>query len=463
MKTINNTTSYKKRLSPILIIILGYLGAIIIGTLLIALPVANTSGNWLNLLDAFFMATSAVCITGLTVVNTTLSFTIFGQIVLLVLIQIGGLGIMGFSSAIFLAIRKKLTLSNKLAIQQTVGDMPSFKIAQYLRYMIVTTVIIEALGTVALAPAFFKAFGPIGIFKALFISVSAFCNAGFDVLSYQRDLGSLMGFADNVLVLLSVSFLIILGGIGFWVIMDVLTKRKINRLMTHTKIVITATIALILLGSIGYLLAEWNNPHTLGNMDTGQKFLNSFFMAVTPRTSGFYNINVNNMTSFSKLLTMLLMFIGASPASTGGGIKTTTLVILLFMLFSGLKNKERIVLNKRYIGTRAMFKAIAVTIIFCILVIFLTMALLLAEQNNLSLNELGLYTLENLLFETISALCTVGLSCGITPYLGIGGKIIIIIAMFLGKIGPLSIGLLIAKKSKADEKFRYPEAMIMVG
>lgn len=186
-------------------------------------------------------------------------------------------------------------------------------------------------------------------------------------------------------------------------------------------------------------------------------------MAVTPRTSGFYNINVNNMTSFSKLLTMLLMFIGASPASTGGGIKTTTLVILLFMLFSGLKNKERIVLNKRYIGTRAMFKAIAVTIIFCILVIFLTMALLLAEQNNLSLNELGLYTLENLLFETISALCTVGLSCGITPYLGIGGKIIIIIAMFLGKIGPLSIGLLIAKKSKADEKFRYPEAMIMVG
>ncbi|NLC17481.1 MAG: Trk family potassium uptake protein [Clostridiales bacterium] len=460
MKTIDNATSYKKRLSPILIIILGYLGAIIIGTLLIALPVANTSGNWLNLLDAFFMATSAVCITGLTVVNTTLSFTIFGQIVLLVLIQIGGLGIMGFSSAIFLAIRKKLTLSNKLAIQQAVGDMPSFKIAQYLRYMIVTTVIIEALGTMALAPAFYKAFGPIGIFKALFISVSAFCNAGFDVLSYQRGLGSLMDFADNVLVLLSVSFLIILGGIGFWVIMDVLTMRKINRLMTHTKIVITATIALILLGSIGYLIAEWNNPHTLGNMDMGQKFLNSFFMAVTPRSAGFYNVNINNLTVFSKFLTMLLMFVGSSPASTGGGIKTTTAVILLLAIIAGLKSKDRIILNKHAITSRMILKAVAVVSLFCLLVISATMALLVTESA--SLNAQG-FALDNLFFEALSALTTVGFSFGVTPYLSAGGKIIIMLAMFLGRLGPLTIGLLFLKNIKKEDKLRYPETTIMIG
>jgi trk system potassium uptake protein TrkH len=460
MKTIDNTTPYKKRLSPIIAIVLGYLGAIIIGTLLIALPVSNASGHWLNFLDAFFTATSAVCITGLTVVNTTLSFTIFGQVVLLILIQIGGLGIMGFSAAIFLAIRKKLTLSNMLAIQQTVGDMPSYKIASYLRYMIVATIILEALGTCALTPAFIKAFGAIGIFKALFISVSAFCNAGFDVLSYQSELGSLMGFANNVSVLLSVSFLIILGGIGFWVIMDITSKRKINRLMTHTKIVIISTIALISLGSIGYLIAEWNNSRTLGNMNIGQKILNSFFMAATPRSAGFYNVNIKHLTPFSKFLTMLLMFVGASPASTGGGIKTTTAVILLLAIISGLKNKERIVLNKHAISARIILKAVAIASIFCFLVILATLALLVTERA--SLNQ-GAFSLESLLFEALSALTTVGFSFGVTPYLSAIGKIIIMLAMFFGRGGPLTIGLLFLKNIKKEDQLRYPEAMIMIG
>lgn len=461
MKKIDKAATYKKRLSPILIIIFGYLIAMILGAFLISLPVSNTSGNWLDFLDALFTATSAVCSTGLSTVNTTLTFTLWGQIIILILIQIGGLGIMGLTAAIFLAIRKKLTLSNKLAIQQTVGDLPSYKIASYLHYMLIATVIIEAIGAIALTPAFVKAFGAIGIFKAIFISISSFCNTGFDVLSFEPGLESLIGFSSNVSVLLSVSFLIVLGGIGFWVIMDITKTRKINRLKLHSKIVLISTAVLILLGTMSYLLAEWNNPLTLGNMSVGQKFLNAFFMAVTPRSAGFNNVDINNLTAFSKTLTMLLMFVGASPASTGGGIKTATVVVLIFAVIAGLKGKDRVILGKRYISANITLKALAVVSVFCILTILCTMALLLTESTNPDIQ--GFYNIENLFFEVLSAVNTVGLSFGITPYLTISGKAILMIAMFLGRIGPLTIGLLFLKNIKAEDKIRYPEAMILIG
>lgn len=363
---------------------------------------------------------------------------------------------MGLASMIFLTIRKKLTLSNKLMIQQTLGEMPSHKIPSYLNYILIATLTIEGIGAIALMPAFIKAFGWIGIFKAIFISVSAFCNAGFDILSYQDP--SLIGFSNNVSVILSVGFLIILGGIGFWVLMDIAKARKINRLSLHTKVVLITTVLLIVLGAIGYLIAEWNNPLTLGKMNIGQKILNAFFLAVTPRTAGFNNINFSEATVFSKLLTMILMFIGASPASTGGGIKTSTVAILLFIIISGFKGKDRVILDKRYINTRITLKAAAVAGAFVILTILLTMALLITENGSNNL-----YSLETILFETLSALSTVGLSLGLTPYLSIGGKIIIMLAMFIGRLGPLTIGLLFLKNIKTEEKLRYPEAMIMIG
>ncbi|HEY8419834.1 MAG TPA: potassium transporter TrkG [Clostridia bacterium] len=457
MKDIENKTFYKKRFSPLLIIVLGYFTAIFWGAFLILLPISNADGQWLNILDALFTATSAICTTGLSTVNVTLTFSLFGQIVILILIQIGGLGIMGLASMLFLTIRKKLTLSNRLIIQQTVGEMPSYKIASYLRYMLAATLIIEFLGAVALMPAFIKTYGAIGVFKAFFISISAFCNAGLDVLSYQE--ASLIGFSANVSVILSVGFLIILGGIGFWVIMDIAKAKKFNRLMLHTKIVLIATAVLIGGGAIIYLIAEWNNPLTLGGMNVGQKILNAFFMAITPRTAGFNNVELNNMTEFSKLFTMLLMFIGASPASTGGGIKTTTAAVLLLIIISGFKSKDRVIVNKRYINTRITLKAAAVAGAFCILTILITMALLITENG---LNQ-NLYNLETILFESISALDTVGLSLGITPHLSIGGKIIIMLAMFIGRLGPLTVGLLFLKNIKAEDKLRYPEAMVMIG
>ena len=454
----------KKKNSPILIIALGFLAVILIGAFFLSLPVSNKDGDWLNFLNALFTSTSAVCVTGLTVIDTTFSFTAFGHVVIILLIQTGGLGVMGIATLVFFAIRKKITLTDRLAMQQAVGDVPSSKVVGYIRNMVITTVCIEAIGAIALMPALVSKFGASGIFKAVFISVSSFCNAGFDILGGTNNpMGSLTGYFDNVSVMLSVSFLIVLGGIGFWVIIDVLSFRKKHRLMLHTKIVLIATAVILILSTLFFLTAEWNN--TLADMNFGQKLLNAFFMAVTPRTAGYYSVNVSQMTLFSRFFTVLLMFIGASPASTGGGIKITTAVILLFMIFSGLKNQNRIVLDKRYISSRIIMRAVAVAVIFILIAITVTIGLMITESTNGALKTAGLYSLENLLFETVSGLCTVGLTLNTTPLLSAGGKILIMLAMFLGRVGPLSIGLIFLKKinSNIEEKIRYPEAMIIIG
>lgn len=454
----------KKKNSPILIVSLGFLAVILLGAFLLCLPISNKSGNWLNFLDALFTSASAVCVTGLTAVDTTSTFSTFGHVIIILLIQIGGLGVMGIATLLFFAIRKKITLTDRIAMQQAVGDVPSSKVVGYIRNMVIATFCIESIGAAALMPAFIPKFGASGIFKAVFISVSAFCNAGFDILGgTDNPLGSLTGYYDNVLVMLSVSFLIVLGGLGFWVILDVLSSKKRHRLMLHTKIVLTATSVLLISSTLLFLIAEWNK--TLVDMNFGQKLLNAFFMAVTPRTAGYYSVDLTKMTLVSRFYTVLLMFIGASPASTGGGIKTTTAVILLFMIFSGLKNQNRIILDKRYISSRIIMRAVAVTVIFILIVITITMGLMVTESTNAALKAAGSYKLENLLFETASGLCTVGLTLNTTPLLSSGGKILIMIAMFLGRVGPLSIGLIFLNKinSNIEEKIHYPEAMIMIG
>ena len=454
---------YKKNLQ-ILFIAFGFLAVIIIGAFLLSIPLANKDGNWRNFLDAAFTAVSAVCVTGLTVVDTTSSFSTFGHVVIIILIQTGGLGVMGLATLVFFAIRKKITLSDRLAMQQAVGDVPSSQIVRYIRNMVIITFAIEFLGAIALMPAFVFEFGANGIFKAVFISISSFCNAGFDILGgADNPLGSLTHYSGNISIMLSVSFLIVLGGIGFSVILDVLHYKKRNRLMLHSKIVLIATAVILCFSTLVFLIAEWNV--SLADMNFGKKLLNAFFMAVTPRTAGYYSVNLNEMTLFSRFFTIILMFVGASPASTGGGIKTTTAVILLFVIFSGLKNQGKIVLDRRHISTRIIMRAVALTVVFSLIVIVITSGLMITQSFNLSLKAKGLYTLENMLFETVSGLCTVGLTLGITPMLSVSGKILIMIAMFLGRVGPLSIGLIFLKKinSNIEEKIRYPEAAIMIG
>lgn len=462
-KTLKHSFS-NQQLSPILIISLGFLAVILVGAFLICLPISTKGGNWLNFIDALFTSTSAVCVTGLTVTDTTSTFSIFGQIIILLLIQTGGLGVMGIATLVFFAIRKRITLRDRITMQQAIGDVPSFKVVSYIKSMAILTFGIEAIGTIALMPAFIKKFGASGVFKAIFISISSFCNAGFDILGETgNSLGSLTGYYNNVSVMLSVSFLIILGGLGFWVFIDLFNLSKNRKLSLHSKIVLIATAVLLCSGTVFYLVAEWNN--TLADMNFGYKLLNAFFMAVTPRTAGYYSVDLTKMTLASRFFTILLMFIGASPASTGGGIKTTTAVILLFAIFSGVNNQNKIILNKRYINSRIILRAVALSVFFVLLICLSTIILMLTESNNMALQAAGSYNLETLFFETVSALSTVGLTLNATPLLSVGGKIIIMITMFMGRVGPLTIGLIFLKKIRntAEEKIRYPEAMIMIG
>ncbi|HEY8390228.1 MAG TPA: potassium transporter TrkG, partial [Clostridia bacterium] len=238
---------------------------------------------------------------------------------------------------------------------------------------------------------------------------------------------------------------------------------KNRKLSLHSKIVLIATAVLLCSGTVFYLVAEWNN--TLADMNFGYKLLNAFFMAVTPRTAGYCSVDLTKMTLASRFFTILLMFIGASPASTGGGIKTTTAVILLFAIFSGVNNQNKIILNKRYINSRIILRAVALSVFFVLLICLSTIILMLTESNNMALQAAGSYNLETLFFETVSALSTVGLTLNATPLLSVGGKIIIMITMFMGRVGPLTIGLIFLKKIRntAEEKIRYPEAMIMIG
>lgn len=460
----NSHINKKFTLSPITYITLGFLAVILFGGLLLTLPISSQNGQWLNFVDALFTAVSAVCVTGLTVVDTTLHYTIFGQIIIILLIQIGGLGIMTITTLVFFSIRKRITLKDRIAMQQSVGGETLDRVVVYIRNLLITTFVIETAGAIALLPVFIPQYGAIGIFKAIFISISSFCNAGFDILGGAHNpIGSLTVYSNNVIVILTVSFLIILGGLGFSVIMDVLKKRNARRYLLHTKIVLWTTAILVLSGTVLFAIAEWNNSATFGSMPFGEKLLNAFMMSVTPRTAGFYSIDINGLTLPSKFLTLFLMFIGASPASTGGGIKTTTIVVLLFMIIAGIKSQNKIVINKKQIGAQIYLRAVAVTVIFALIIFLITTGLMMTESSNIELIDNGKYTMETLLFETMSAMGTVGLTLGTTPLLSAGGKILIMMTMFAGRLGPLTIGLIFMKNFGPLEKIEYPEDNIMIG
>ena len=327
------------------------------------------------------------------------------------------------------------------------------------RNIIIVTLTIESLGFLLLLYPLVSANGAIGVWQAAFTAISAFCNAGFDIIGDC----SLMGFAGNVTVNISVMLLIILGGIGFSVIMDIgKNKGNFKRFSIHSKIVIIATFFLILVGGLFYFGVEYSNVATLGNMNTGDKFLAAFFQSVTTRTAGFATIDQNALTSAAKLGTMILMFIGASPGSTGGGIKTTSFIILLLSTISGLRKNGDIIVNKRKIDMCSARKAISIFIAGIMVIALSTFALLISERGHTAETS-GLLTFENTLFECFSAFGTVGLSCGLTPMLSATGKIVLMLVMFFGRVGIATIGLMFLQNKGADDKIRYPDVSIMVG
>lgn len=452
----------KFRLNPAHKIVLGFFFVILAGAFVLCLPVSSRSGEWMNFLDAIFTATSAVSTTGLTVVGDTATyFGAFGQAVLLILIQFGGVGFMCITTLIMMLLRRKITISDRMIMQAEFNQKDSRGMVRLGRNIMLVTLGIEGIGFLLLLYPFVERNGGIGVWQALFTSVSAFCNAGFDVMGVTQGAGtSLMGFAGNVTVNLSVSFLIIAGGFGFTVLMDIGRKKGDFRKFTyHTKIVIITSFVLIVIGWLFYFGAEYYGQ-AMSGMTAGDKLLASFFQSVSPRSTGFATIEQSNMTSASKFMTMLLMFVGASPGSTGGGIRTTTLAIIILVSIAGIRGNDEVTVFKRKISSRNSRKAVGVFVASLLAVIIATLILLITEEGHAAPETL---TFENVLFETISAYTTAGLSCGITGTLSIPGKIIMSLLMFFGRVGMVTIGLMFLHKKGIDDRIIYPEVDLMIG
>ena len=427
------------RLTPGMNIILGFLGLILFGTFLLCLPISNTSHKWLNFVDSLFTSTSAVCVTGLTVVDTATNFTYFGKTVILFLIQIGGLGIVALSSLIFLIIRKKINLYDRLTIKESLNKDTIQGVVKFIIKTIWVTLLIEFIGallllysTISYTHSFWK-----GLYFAIFMSVSAFCNAGMDILgSSGAEFTSLYSFAGNITMLLPIMMLIVIGGIGFVVLLDGFKNFKSKQ---HTRVVLLMTFILIFGGAISYTCLEWNNPNTLGNMSVGEKILNGFFQSITTRTAGFATLDQNLLTKGSRVLTIFLMFIGGAPNSTAGGIKVTTLFILLLFLFKLPNESGDIRLKDRKVSKKIIMKVFRL-VFYSVLAIILGVILV-------SIFEPESISLESIIFECVSALSTVGLSMGITPILSVGSKLVLIMLMFIGRVGLLTIALAFSSRS----------------
>lgn len=458
MKTIfNKIAAYINKMQPTQIMVVGFATVILIGGFLLNLPIATRSGESIGFLDALFTATSAVCVTGLVVVDTATYWNGFGQVVIIGLIQIGGLGFMTATTMFALLMKKRINLRERLLIQESLNQIDLSGLVRLTRYVILITFIIEGTGAILLSTVFVPQFGiSRGAWYSIFHAISAFCNAGFDLMgSVSGPFSSLTFYVNNFTVTVTISLLIILGGLGFPVILDVIKNKRISRLNLHSKIVLISTVILIVVGMVFMFLVEFDNPDTLGELDFGGKLLASFFQSVTARTAGFNTIDLALMHQGSLFIMIILMFIGASPASTGGGIKTTTLATLILTVRSSILGKVDIEVLGRRISNSIVKKSLGIFFIGISVVVFGTL-LISTTEPQFSLVESG--------FEVVSAFATVGLSIGGTPELTSLGKILIMLFMFMGRVGSLTIFMaIISRGTKKSPPIRYPEGRIIVG
>lgn len=412
-----------------------------------SLPISSAKGIPTNFLDAYFTANSATCVTGLVVLDTGVHFSLFGLILIICLMQIGGLGYMTFSVFFVLVLRKKLFVSERLMVQEALNMSSGKEVIDILKKIFAIVFTVEAAGVLILFLRWLPEFGfGKGLLYAIFHAVSAFNNAGF---ALPPNNANLMPYVTDIVINLTITTLIIIGGIGFVVISDVLKGIKLS---LHSKLAITTTLLLIVCGTMAILFLEYSNPKTFGDLSFGQKVLASYFQAVTPRTAGFNTVNIGSMLAPTLIITMFLMFIGASPGGTGGGIKTTTFAVLIGTIRATLKGLKDTVMFRRRIPHETVRRAFTITTLAVFVVV--GSALLLEYTDRFSLMESA--------FEVFSAFGTVGLSMGITPKLSSIGKIIIIIVMFIGRVGPLSLALSLLIQHK-EPRIEYPKEHISIG
>lgn len=458
---------FRSSLGPSQILVAGFLTVILVATVLLMLPISSQSGQTTDFIDALFTSTSAVCVTGLVVVNTLEYWSLFGKIVILLCIQIGGLGFMSLVSMIFVFMGKKITLKNRLIMQEAFSFNTTAGIVRFAKAVVQLTFLVEGIGALLLSFVFVPEYGLVkGIGYSIFHAISAFCNAGFDIVGQN----SLVPYVGNGIVNFTVMGLIIAGGLGFCVWIDTYNMIKMKRqsaehftwkqafykLPLHTKLVWMITIILIVSGFIFFFVVEFRNPATLGALSLKDKVYAALFQSVSPRTAGFNTLPLAELTPASKLMTVVLMFIGGSPAGTAGGVKTVTIGVLILCALSTIKGRESTVVYKRRIPMSVIARALTVVMIAIAVVIGTLMILTVTEDASFM----------DLLFEVVSAFGTVGLTLGITPDLTAIGKIIIIILMFIGRLGTITIAVaLMVRQGKAKEKqgIQYPEEKVMVG
>ncbi|MDI3281249.1 MAG: TrkH family potassium uptake protein [Bacillota bacterium] len=437
-------------LTPPRVLAIGFALIILTGAALLSLPLAAADGRPLPFLDALFTATSATCVTGLVVVDTGTRFSTFGQLVILALIQIGGLGFMAVATIIMVLLGRRITLRERLLIREAFNQVSLAGMVALVKAVILLTLAIELSGAFLLSLDFVPRFGwGRGLYYSLFHAVSAFNNAGFDLMGGFR---SLTAFVANPLVSLTIAGLLIIGGLGFSVLIEVLHLRSFRCLSLHAKLVLITTALLLLTGLVAVLTLEWGNPRTLGPLPFGVRLLASFFQAATPRTAGFNTLEIGSLRPATLLVLIVLMFIGASPGSTGGGVKTTTVGTLVATVWATVRGQEEIGFFQRRIPVESVLRALAIVVLSLCFLLAVTLALTIVEP----------FPFLSLLFEATSAFGTVGLSTGITPYLSKAGRVLLIVLMYTGRLGPLTLTVAMAHRGKAVA-VKHPEEKIIVG
>ena len=449
----------KFKLSTTQIILLSFLVTILVGSGLLALPISSATGEAVPYLDALFMATTSTCVTGLVTLPTVSTWSIFGQIVILLLIQIGGLGIITIMSGIMLLLNRKMGIGDRLLIQDAFNLNTMSGLAKFVKNVLLGTLLtIEGIGAILYMLVFVPKLGARGIWISIFNSVSAFCNAGIDIIAEN----SLCDYATNPLINAVTSALIILGGLGYIVWWDVLrvlrsrskkNRRVFRHLTLHSKIAITVTAGLILVGAILIFIFEYANPLTIGEMSLLDKIQVSLFQSVTTRTAGFASVPQENLTNASSAVSIILMLVGGSPVGTAGGMKTVTLAVLVCSAFATIRNKKSATLFGRHISEESLKKAVAVAVSF-VTICTVSTVLLMATSDASALDAV---------YEAVSATATVGLSRNLTPSLNTIGKLIIIVTMYLGRVGPISLAVALGSKNESQNVISEPTEDISIG
>ena len=450
----NRALRKKLKLSPTQIIAITFALIILAGTVLLSLPLASRSGQSVGFRPALFTATSATCVTGLIVGDTWSMWSGFGQAVILTLIEIGGLGFMSVASLVIFALRKKIGLKQRMVMAQALSVNEMESVVRIQKWVLLGSLIIQFTGATILFLRFLPQFGAKqAVVWGVFHAVSAFCNAGFDILGKIAPGSSMMVFNNDPVVLITLMGLIVVGGLGFFVWQEVATVRCFKKFSVYTKLVLIASFALIVGGAVLYGCLEWNNPHTLGQMEIPQKILNAFFQSVTVRTAGFDSLNQAALTDSSKALSVVLMLIGGSSGSTAGGLKTVTVLVLVLFVLTRARGRKTVTVFRRTIPHEKIMDAATIV----------TLVVGLAMAGAIFITATSPVTFADALFETASALATVGLTAGVTPVLSVAAQFMIIVFMYFGRVGILTISLGFLMGDKAEDRFRYADTNLLIG